>query len=176
MEPPRGGRQAALRRVGALIFVTVGGQKAFDRLVTCIDEWATERALPSDAVFAQIGRTDAVPRHIESAPTLEPAAYREIFGRADVVLGHAGMGTILTALDLGKPLLVMPREAARGEHRNDHQLATARQLETLIGLQVAWGEKELRQWLERLSEVRTPTHSGKSADRLASYLKAFMER
>jgi len=38
------------------------------------------------------------------------------------------MGTILTGLDLGKPVVVVPRLAAHGEHRNDHQLATVKQL------------------------------------------------
>ena len=43
---------------------------------------------------------------------------------AAAIVAHAGMGTILTALETGKRLLVMPRRAALGEHRNDHQLAT----------------------------------------------------
>ena len=51
------------------------------------------------------------------------------------IVAHAGMGTILTALEIGKPLLVMPRRAALGEHRNDHQLATARRFADLGELQ-----------------------------------------
>ena len=39
------------------------------------------------------------------------------------------MGTILTGLDLGKPVVVVPRLAACGEHRNDHQLATVEKLQ-----------------------------------------------
>lgn len=158
-----------------MIFVTVGGQKGFERLVSCVDEWAHERHLPRNAVFAQIGRTDAIPKHIDSTAGLDPAAYRELFARAEVVLAHAGMGTILTALDLRKPLLVMPREASRDEHRNDHQLATARQLESLIRLQVAWNEYELRAWLDRLSSVRPPVSSGDGMRRLVAYLKTFIE-
>ena len=52
---------------------------------------------------------------------------------ADAIIAHAGMGTILTALEMGKPLLVMPRRAELGEHRNDHQLATAMRFADLGG-------------------------------------------
>ena len=32
------------------------------------------------------------------------------------MVGHAGMGTIITALQSAKPLLVLPRIGALGEH------------------------------------------------------------
>ena len=38
------------------------------------------------------------------------------------------MGTIITALELGKPILVVPRLGKLGETRNDHQVATAKRL------------------------------------------------
>jgi hypothetical protein len=67
-----------------------------------------------------------------------------------IVVAHAGMGTILTALELGKPVIVMPRRADLREHRNDHQLATARKLLALGRLAVAFDEEQLRVNLERL--------------------------
>jgi len=59
------------------------------------------------------------------------------------VIAHAGMGTILSALQFGRPLIVMPRLAQFGEHRNDHQLATARRLSELDRVDVAFDEAEL---------------------------------
>ena len=61
------------------------------------------------------------------------------------------MGTILTALELGKPLLVMPRRAALGEHRNDHQLATVRRFAELGSVEVALDESELALKLDDLA-------------------------
>jgi UDP-N-acetylglucosamine transferase subunit ALG13 len=106
-----------------VIFVTVGTQVAFDRLITAVDEWAG--AAVGREVFAQIGPTRLRPRHIEYAPFVSPQECTERMLAAKAIVAHAGMGTILTALEMGKPLLVMPRRAALGEHRNDHQLATA---------------------------------------------------
>ncbi len=60
---------------------------------------------------------------------------------ATAIVAHAGMGTILTALEMGKPLLVMPRRAALGEHRNDHQLATASRFAELGRVKVAFSTK-----------------------------------
>jgi UDP-N-acetylglucosamine--N-acetylmuramyl-(pentapeptide) pyrophosphoryl-undecaprenol N-acetylglucosamine transferase len=37
------------------------------------------------------------------------------------VISHAGTGSILTALQLGKRPIVVPRRAAHGEHVDGHQ-------------------------------------------------------
>ena len=53
------------------------------------------------------------------------------------------MGSILTALQYRKPIIIMPRRAALGEHRNDHQLATAKWLGNKSGIFVAEDETAL---------------------------------
>jgi len=110
-----------------LIFVTVGAQMPFDRLVSWADEWAGEAG--RDDVCAQIGTTDLRPKHLEVLAFMDPQAFRRRVEAADAVVAHAGMGTILTVLEIGRPLLVVPRLGAEGETRNDHQVATARRLE-----------------------------------------------
>ena len=76
-----------------MILVTVGGQLPFARLIDAVDRWAG--AAGRTDVFAQVGDTEAVPSHIESARFLDPAAFRQRFDAATVVISHAGMGTIL---------------------------------------------------------------------------------
>jgi UDP-N-acetylglucosamine transferase subunit ALG13 len=63
------------------------------------------------------------------------------------------MGTILSAMRYCKPLLVMPRRAALGEQRNDHQLATARHLRGLGKIAVASDEIELIEKLGCLDQL-----------------------
>jgi UDP-N-acetylglucosamine transferase subunit ALG13 len=55
---------------------------------------------------------------------------------SSAIVSHAGIGSVLTAMEHGKPLVVMPRRADLREHRNDHQLATARWLEGKQGIWV----------------------------------------
>jgi UDP-N-acetylglucosamine transferase subunit ALG13 len=62
------------------------------------------------------------------------------------------MGSILSALSLGKPLLILPRREDLGEHRNDHQRATAGWVAGRRGVFVAADEAELPGLLDELSD------------------------
>lgn len=53
------------------------------------------------------------------------------------------MGSILSARALGKPILLMPRRAALGEHRNDHQLDTAAEMAALPHVRVVETAEDL---------------------------------
>jgi len=135
-----------------MIFVTVGTDVPFDRLVRVVDEWADRRER-SD-VFAQIGSTEWKPARLAYTRFLAPDEFMRRFAEARLVVAHAGMGTILSALRCEKPILVMPRHAALGETRNDHQLATARHLSTLGRINVAMDDAELRSQLDRIDELK----------------------
>lgn len=121
-------------RDSTMIFATVGTQLPFDRLVRALDEWA--RANPGIEVFAQVGRGGYEPRYMGWAHDLHPREFRDRLEACDAIVAHAGMGTIISAVELGKRVIVMPRRAALGEHRNEHQLATVARLGHLQGLEV----------------------------------------
>lgn len=109
---------------GADVFVTVGSQLPFERLILAVDQWAAEH--PDHSVFAQIGDTVYQPQYMAFARNLRPGDYSMYFDRAQVVVSHVGMGTIISALEVGKRLVLLPRLASLGEHRSDHQLGSAR--------------------------------------------------
>jgi len=134
-----------------MIFLTVGTELPFDRLVRVVDDWARRNARQD--VFAQIGQSLHPPTHIKWSRFLEPPEFQRRFAEANVVISHAGMGTILTALYAGKPLLVMPRRAELGEHRNEHQLATAARMRELEKICVADGNASLLAALDRIDEI-----------------------
>ena len=136
-----------------MIFVTVGSDIPFDRLIQTVDRWARENERRD--VFAQIGNGGWVPEFIQHAPMLEPDEFRKHLIASHIVVGHAGMGTILTALQHSKPILVMPRRGKLGETRNDHQMATARQLLEIEKINVAFDENELVDCLGRLDEFNS---------------------
>lgn len=106
-----------------MILVTVGTQGPFDRLVQAVDRWAGSRGRTD--VLAQIGAKAWKPAHLRWSEFLEPPAFREAFESAELIVSHAGIGTLVAALEQGKTIVVMPRLARLREHRNDHQLATA---------------------------------------------------
>ena len=144
-----------------MIFVTVGTDLPFDRMLRVIDQWAGENR--RDDLFAQIGEGGWEPKNIPFRHFLQPPEFRQKFDAADLIISHAGMGTILTALHHAKPILVMPKRASLGEHRNEHQLATARHMMELAGVNVAFDEAELREQLAHLDELIVPTPIGSHA-------------
>jgi len=117
-----------------MIFVTTGTQLPFDRLVMNVDEWAGRHNVE---VFAQIGNTTEEPKNIQHAPYISAMEAEDMFKQSSVIVSHAGMGSVLNALKYKKPLIVMPRIAAKGEHRNEHQLATAKWISDIDGINVA---------------------------------------
>jgi UDP-N-acetylglucosamine--N-acetylmuramyl-(pentapeptide) pyrophosphoryl-undecaprenol N-acetylglucosamine transferase len=86
--------------------------------------------LPSDAVVNwQIGPTDPSGLPAGRVHTALPyKRLRSLVQGADVVISHAGVGSALLALESGKMPILIPREAARGEHVDDHQQQIAQEL------------------------------------------------
>ena len=141
-----------------MIFLTVGTQFPFDRLVKAIDDLC-DRGLIREQIVAQVGDSEYRPRHFEAVASLDKSAFDRNFRQASAIIGHAGMGTISMALELGKPLLVLPRRKRFSEVVNDHQVAIARKFEQLGHLLVAYEEGELAARLEPLKTfVPRPRH------------------
>ncbi|TFL17117.1 glycosyltransferase [Jannaschia formosa] len=124
-----------------MIFATTGTQLPFPRLVRALDAWAAR--MPEERVVAQIGPDPGRYPHLELHATLPPDRFDALFSAARVVVAHAGIGSILAARQYDRPLILVPRRADLGEHRNDHQAATARRLGARAGLHVVWDEADL---------------------------------
>lgn len=144
---PSGGWQGAVLGGGAVIFLTLGTQLPFDRLLKAVDRAAEGL---DEAVFAQIGTGgEYTPQHMETVDYLSPTDFNATFAKARVIVGHAGTGTILAGMKAQKPVVVMARRGHLGEHRNDHQHATVAQMGEIPGLYVAEDAEALRDLLER---------------------------
>ena len=145
-----------------MIFLTVGSQLAFDRLTQKIDEWAGKQN--GLDIYAQIGITNYIPMNMKYSAQLDPEEYLDKIKSADILISHAGMGTIITALEYNKPLLIMPRKAALNETRNDHQVPTARHFSNYNLIQAANDEREITESLELLLDL---TNQGGIRDKLS---------
>ena len=157
-----------------MILVTVGAQMPFDRMVKAVDAWAGARRRQD--VFAQIGETDYRPMNVEWTPFIEPQDFRQRVAQSNVLVAHAGMGSILTALEAGKAILVMPRRGDLRETRNDHQIATARRFLELGKVAVAFDENELASKLDELDRLAGAGRIGPHAsERLINTLRTFID-
>ena len=115
-------------------------QLPFDRLVQIMDRAASTLQEP---VVAQIGQSSVKPDNLDFRAQIDPAQFDSLVENSRLIVSHAGVGTILLAQRLRKPVILFPRRSDRGEHRTDHQLDTARTVEGRPGVYVAWTEEDL---------------------------------
>jgi len=139
-----------------MIFLTVGTQFPFDRLVRVVDEALGLKSF-SEEVFGQIGESSYKPHNFEAVKHLEKKQYDRIFQEAAGIISHAGMGTITMALKQQKPILVLPRRKMYGEVVNDHQLEIARRFASLKHLLMAEEPEELAEKLNILTDFKPNT-------------------
>lgn len=133
------------------VFLTVGTQLPFDRLVRACETALQQSDLDISIVY-QVGQGGYEPADGATFETLTREQFACHLSSCDVLVTHAGIGSIVSGLSLGKPVIVMPRTRALGEHRNDHQLATADRVKAEV--QVVHDGGELRTALERLLGAR----------------------
>jgi UDP-N-acetylglucosamine--N-acetylmuramyl-(pentapeptide) pyrophosphoryl-undecaprenol N-acetylglucosamine transferase len=109
------------------VVVTLGTMEdyAFRRLVE-----QSLAMLPATAeVTWQVGCTDISDLAIDAHRALSASTLADRIAAADVVIAHAGCGSSLGAMQVGKMPLLVPRRARRGENVDDHQVALAAELQ-----------------------------------------------
>lgn len=153
-----------------MIFVAVGTQFAFDRLIRYVDEWAAQHPLPG---VAQIAGGEYLPQHLRWERFMNTDAFNQHLQAATLIISHAGMGNIITALENRKPIIVMNRQHALGEHRNDHQLDGLAWMGKLPGVYTASTQQELYALLEQRQEL---TAAAVSADTRRQGLVDFIDQ
>jgi UDP-N-acetylglucosamine transferase subunit ALG13 len=155
----------------SMIFLTVGTIVPFDRLVRAVDEMAGRGIVPGP-VFAQIGETAYAPQHMEYAQLLSRQDFERHMAEADFVIAHAGVGTMIAALEWHKRLIVVPRKP--GEHVGDHQLQTARRFAALGHVLVAYEVTDLPAQFARVRSF-VPTPRVAQPERVVERIRRFME-
>ena len=106
-----------------MIFVTLGTQKfQMNRLVKAVDEMAPKF---EEEFFIQTGSSSYVPKNCGHKDFIDAGTYNRKIADCSVLVTHAGVGTIITGISLGKPVVVVPRDSSFGEHVDNHQCQIA---------------------------------------------------
>lgn len=159
-----------------MIFVTVGSQLPFDRLIEAVDEWA---ALNTETkVIVQAGKSKFISKYCQIKNYINPREWGQLVSDADLIIGHAGMGTILNCIDLNKPLVVMPRKFKLGEVRNDHQVATVSYFKDIPGIYIADDKDSLHKSINTILEdgCHTAMVESKNLSLLIDELRNFVKK
>lgn len=105
-----------------MILILLGTQdKPFTRLLESVDK-CINKGIIKDDVVAQIGFTKYKSKNIKTFELIPKDEYEEIIEKADIIITHAGVGSILTGLKKNKKVIAAARLKEYGEHTNNHQL------------------------------------------------------
>ncbi|WP_293235289.1 glycosyltransferase [Mycolicibacterium sp.] len=101
------------------LFVTLGTIHPY-RFDAMVDAVLSSGLADSNTVW-QLGATQRRDLPGTSVTQLSSAEFEDASTSADVVITHAGVGTIMNLLEMGISPVVTPRRAVRHEHVDDHQ-------------------------------------------------------
>ncbi|BBO81298.1 hypothetical protein DSCO28_18640 [Desulfosarcina ovata subsp. sediminis] len=160
-----------------MILLTLGSYPLpFDRLASWVDEIAKENLLKEE-IFAQIGYSNYIPKNLSWKKMIAKDEFDKLVTQCSGIISHAGMGNITLAINIQKPLIVVPRLVEFGEHVSDHQVATAKKFEEQRHVLAAYTKEELKGKLmcfkSFLPEQRYATPQ-KIACKINEYLKTII--
>lgn len=131
-----------------MILVSVGTARDFSRLVKEVDKIAEHL---NDEVIVQKGYTKYNPKNCKYFDFISRDNFSKLLKKADIVITHGGVGTIISSLNLGKPTIVVPRRRKYNEHKNDHQMDIAKELGKVKMVIACYEIKDLS---KKISEAR----------------------
>ena len=116
-----------------MIFVTVGThEQQFNRLLKEIDRLVETKVIKEE-VFIQTGYSDYEPKHCKWSKLIPYKEMEQKVKEARIVITHGGPASFISALQVGKTPIVVPRQFEFDEHVNNHQLEFANQVEKRMG-------------------------------------------
>ena len=104
-----------------MIFITVGSQLTFDRLLKAVDK-EIEVGNIKDQVIVQGGKTKFKSKNMKIIKFLELDEFDKYIKDADLIISHGGVGSIIDALKYNKTVIATPRLKKYKEALNDHQI------------------------------------------------------
>ncbi|ALJ19081.1 glycosyltransferase [Microbacterium sp. No. 7] len=101
------------------ILVTLGTIEGY-RFDSAVDA-VLATGLADERTIWQLGATTRHDLPGEAHTTVSPEEMSAFIARSDIVVCHAGVGTLMMLFDAGHHPVVLVRRSSRGEHADDHQ-------------------------------------------------------
>jgi len=160
-----------------MIFVTAGNHfQGFERLLRKVDEIAPR--IPHEIVI-QKGYSKYVPQNAKYFDFVPANTAMEYIQKSELVVSHAGMGTIILSKQYGIPIIIFPRRKIYKEHVNDHQMEIAKVLEERrdVNIHVVYEEGQLEKKMIELLENKVKVAPQENVGRasLIRTIRAFIQ-
>jgi UDP-N-acetylglucosamine transferase subunit ALG13 len=145
----------------------------FPRPLLAIDELCASGRI-TEEVIVQNGHTQVDCPHLTLRPFIDPDELLALYDQARLIISHAGTGSLIKGVKLGKPVIAIPRLQKLGEHIDDHQVEILREF-TNRGYVLPWSEDTpLAALLDRVKDfVPKPYTSEKQ--QIVNYLTDYID-
>lgn len=105
-----------------MILVLLGTQKySFQRLLREVQK-CIENGTIKEEVVVQAGGTEFSSKEMKMFTLIEQEELEKLVKKADIIITHGGVGSIVNGVKLGKKVIAVPRLQKYGEVANDHQI------------------------------------------------------
>lgn len=136
--------------------------------------------LPHPVVIQHAGLSPISVPGVTCVDVLTRDAFCERMAQAELLVCHAGAGTILDALRAGTPIVVMARRPERGEIVDGHQLELAETLSRLGAVRAVEDAAALRStlaaWKPRPQPLSDPFQQRNLSDRVHADIESLLRR
>ena len=105
-----------------MIIVLLGTQKySFRRLLEEIQK-CIDNGVIKEEVVVQAGGTEFSSKEMKIFNLISQDELEKLIKKADIIITHGGVGSIVNGVKLGKKVIAVPRLKKYGEVANDHQV------------------------------------------------------
>ena len=156
-----------------MILVTLGTQdKSFERLLKALDNLIDKKIIQEEVVV-QAGYTNYESKNMKVFSYLPKEEFEKLIEECDLLITHAGVGSIMAGLKRKKKIIAIPRLAKYQEHTNDHQLQIAEEFEKEGYLLSVVDLKDLKKTLNKVKKFKPKEYHGnnqKMLDLIENYI------
>ena len=147
------------------LFVPLGTQKfPFNRLIKALNALVEKGVFKPEEIVMQSSIYEIEPKftHYELIPASQ---FEELIEKAELVITHSGVNSIISCMKRKKPLIIVPRLKKYGEHVDNHQVEIAQLMKQKFDVIVVEDMKDLegaikeaknhvyKQWVSHNSEL-----------------------
>lgn len=128
-----------------MILISLGSsQFDFSRLLKAVEKLVEGGVIKDAEINAQLGTTKYDSKYMNCFSMVSDFEFKKMVSEADVIITHAGIGCIMSAIRQGKKTIIFPRLEKYSEHLDNHQLEIAKAFSKQGYLLLATSENELK--------------------------------
>lgn len=158
-----------------MIFVTVGTQdKPFTRLIEIVEKSVLAGEI-KDEVIVQAGNTKYESKVLNILNYIPFDEFDNYLKKADVIITHGGVGSILNAVKLKKKVIAVPRLFKYNEHINDHQIQIIRKMSEAGYILSLEEDESLKDKLEQIKDFKVKDYESNTENFITAFDKILKE-